>query len=306
MKSSMKRLACIGLALPFFACVIPFVHSHREQPHTPQAIQRFSDETAALTRAPDAPALPEVTHSMSAAVEALPDVKDGGQLALDVRNKADAMTQKGPDETEALARASLNTALEAVRRARPSVSQADRDKAVEGAHQAIEKIEPGQRGTINGAYMEVARAMVVVTGGGQGAAGQSELSQLVARFAVEEPADARRTGAQAVAAMGDALQRLPRPPAHAGHIAHELRKRADELAKAEPLDYSAQLKDALSLVVRSLDGAARSPAERSLLDEAHVAVDTIRPDRPLQLQEAAVQEALRLVADAIAAGVSAP
>jgi hypothetical protein len=145
-----------------------------------------------------------------------------------------------------------------------------------------------------------------VTGGGKGAAGQSELSQLVARFAVEEPGDARRTGAQAIAAMGDALQRLPHPPAHAGHTARELRKRADGLAKAEPLDYSAQLKDALSLVVRSLDRAQVSPAERSLLNEAHVAVDAIRPDRPLQLQEAAVQEALRLVADAITVGVSAP
>jgi hypothetical protein len=152
---------------------------------------------------------------------------------------------------------------------------------------------------------EVARAMVIVTGGGQGAAGQSELSQLVARFAVAEPADARRTGAQAIAAMADALPRLPRPPAHAMHTAHKLRKRAEELAKAEPLDYAAQLKDALSLVVGALDRAAVSPAERSLLDEARVAVDAIRPDRPLQLQEAAVQEALRLVSDAITVAISA-
>ena len=110
--------------------------------------------------------------------------------------------------------------------------------------------------------------MVVVTGGSTGAATGSELSQLVARFAVEQPDDARRTGAQAIAAMGDALLRLPLAPEHARRTAHELRKRAERLATAPPLDYAGQLKDALSLVVRSLVRAAAPPAERRLLDEA--------------------------------------
>jgi hypothetical protein len=148
--------------------------------------------------------------------------------------------------------------------------------------------------------------MVVVTGGPAGPARGSELSQLVARFAVEEPDDARRTGAQTIAAMGDALERLPRAPEHARKTAHELRKRADRIAKAPPLDYSGQLKDALSLVVRALDRAVVSLAERHLVDEAWVAVEAIRADRPLELQQAAAGDALRLVTDAITVSVSAP
>ena len=156
---------------------------------------------------------------MSVAIEALPDVEGGDQLALEVRKQAEAMTQRGPNETDALARASLDAALEAVRRAKPSVPQGDKDKAVEVARQAIQKVEPGQRATIDIAYREVARAMVVVTGGRAEAATGSELSQLVARFAVEEPDDARRTGAQVIAAMADALRRLPLPPEHAERTA---------------------------------------------------------------------------------------
>jgi hypothetical protein len=301
----MKRLAWVMLVLPPFGCVIPFVHSHREKPHAPEAVLRFSNEAQALSRAPATPTLPEVTRSMSAAIEALPDVKEVDRLALEVRKQADVMTQKGPHETDALALASLETALEAVRRAKATVSPADKDKAVKVAHEAIEKIELGQRATINVAYSEVARAMVVITGGHAGAATGSELSQLVARFAVEDPDDARRTGAQALAAMADALDRLPRASEHARHTARELRKRAARLANAPSLEYSGQLKDALSLVVGSLERTEVSPAERRLLDEARVAVDAIRADRPLELQKAAEQEALRLVSDAFTVSVSA-
>jgi hypothetical protein len=301
----MKRRAWVVLVLPLSGCVIPFVHSHREEPHAPEAVLRFSNAAQALTRAPATPTLPEVTHSMSVAIEALPDVKDADRLALAVRKQAAMMAQKGSHETEALARASLETALAAVRRANPAVAPADKDKAVEIAHQAIEKIEPEQRATINAAYNEVARAMVVITGGHARAATGSELSQLVARFAVEEPDDARRTGAQAIAAMGDALERLPRAPGHVKSVARELRKRAARLANAPPLEYSGPLKDALSLVVGSRDRAEVSPAEQRLLDEARVAVDAIRPDRPLELQKAEAQEALRLVSDAFTVSVSA-
>jgi hypothetical protein len=58
-------------------------------------------------------------------------------------------------------------------------------------------------------------------------------------------------------------------------------------------------------VVGSLDRAAAAPAERRLVDEARAAVDAIRDDRPLALQQAAAQEALRLVTDAITVSVSA-
>jgi hypothetical protein len=301
----MKRLAWLTLVLLLSGCVIPFVHSHREKPHPPEAVQRFSEKAQALTRAPGAPGLPDVTRSMSGAIEALPDVKGGDRLALEVRKQADAMAQRGPDETDALARASLDAALEAVRRAKPSVPQRDKDQAVEVARQAIQKLEPGQPATINIAYREVARAMVVVTGGRAGAAPGSELSQLVARFSAEEPEDARRTGAQVIAAMGEALERAPHPPEHGRHTAHELRKRADRLAKAATLEYAGQLKDALSLVVGSLDRAAVPSAERHRLDEAKAAVDAIRDDRPLELQQAAAAAALHLVTDALTVSVSA-
>jgi hypothetical protein len=291
----MKRL--LWLALPLSGCVVPFAHSHREKPQTPAAVHRFSEKAQALTRAPGAPGLPEVTSSMSDAIEALPDVKGGDQLALEVEKQAQAMTQR-PDETDALARASLGSALEAVRRAKPSVHERGKDQAVEVARQAIQKVEPGKEETLHIAYQEVARAMVVITGG-RAASNEGELSQLVARFAVDEPDDARRTGAQVIAAMGDALPRSSHPPEHAARVAKELHTRADRLATASSLDYAGQLKDALSLAVGSFDRAAVPPAQRRRLDEAKLAADAIRDDRPLALQQAAATEALRLATDAI-------
>jgi hypothetical protein len=286
------------LVLPLPACVLPFVHSHREKAQTPDAVQRFSAKAQALARTPAAPGLSEVTYAMAAAIEALPEVKGGDQLAMEVSQQAGAMLER-PNETDTLARDSLDKALEAVRRAKPSVPKGDKEKAVERAHGAVDKVEPGQKATIDTAYREVARAMVVVTGGRAQAEAGDELSQLVARFAIEEPDDARRTGAQAIAAMGDALPRLPHPPEHAEHVAKELRKRADRLAKASRLDYARQLKDALSLAVGSFDRAAVSPAQRRRLDEAKVALAAIRDDRPLALQQAAAQAALQMVTDAI-------
>jgi hypothetical protein len=300
----MKRPTRIALVLPLCGCVLPFVHSHREEQRTPAAVLRFSSEAQALMRAPGAPALPEVTRSMSDAIEALPNVDGGGGLASEVRKQADAMAEAAPSEADERARASLGKALEAVRRAKASASQADKDKAVEAARQAIEKVAPGQRATINVAYAEVARAMVVVSGGHAPAATGSELSQLVARFSVEERDEARRTGAQAIAAMGDALQHLPRAPEHAERTAGELRKRAERLATAPALDYAGQLKEGLRLVVGALDRATVSPAQRRLVDEAKVAVEAIRADRPLELQQPALAAALRLVTDAIEVGVT--
>jgi hypothetical protein len=302
---SMRRLPWVGLVLPLFGCVMPFVHSHREQPQAPAAVQRFSHEAQARARATGAPGLPDVTRSMGDAIEALPDVKGGDQLAQKVLKQADEMRQRGPDQTDALARASLEAALEAVRRAKPAVPQRNKDQAIEVARHAIEKIEPGHQATVDIAYQDVAHAMVVVTGGRAGAETGSELSQLVARFAVEEPDDARRTGAQAIAVMGDELPRLALPPEHASRTARELRKRADRLATAPALEYAGQLKDALSLVVGSLDRATASPAERRLLDEAKVSVGAIRADRPLDLQQAAAAAALRLVTDAITVSLTA-
>jgi hypothetical protein len=287
----MTRLAPVGLVLGLCGCVIPFVHSTKQERHTPDAVRRFAERAQALARTPGNPGLPEVTRSMSVAIDAL-DIDGAEQLALEVEKKAEAMRQPGGDQT-ALARASLDVALEAIRRVQPAVPKPDKDKVVEAARQAIEKVAPGQEATINVAYGEVAHAMVVVSGGHPRVQAGSELSQLVSRFAVEEPEDARRTGAQVLAAMADALQHVP---GRAKGAERELRKRAEELAKASPLDYAGQLKEALSKVIGSLPPGPR-------LDEAKVAVQAIRADRPLDLQQAAAVDALRLVSDAL--GVSA-
>jgi hypothetical protein len=301
---STKQLAWVGLALTLFGCVrIPFVRKHRDKPLPPEAVRRFSDQAQALTQAPGAPGLPEVTRSMSFAIEALPDVVGGDQLAKEVRQQAKVMQQ---NPTDAPVRASLDAALEAVKRAKPDVSKPSRDQAVEVARQAIQNVDSGQPATVGIAYRDVARAMVVVTGGRPRVPTGNELSRLVARLAVDEPSDARRTGAQAIAALADALEQLPLKPKHAGRTAHELRKRAGQLAAASALDYAGQLKDALSLAVGALDRADAPPAVQRLLDEAQVAVDAIRPDRPLELQRPQAQEALRLVADAITVSVNRP
>ena len=73
--SSLTRLRQLGLVLTLSGCVIPFVHNRPEKAQTPDAVQRFSAQAQALTRAPGAPSLPEVTRSMSVAIEALPDVR---------------------------------------------------------------------------------------------------------------------------------------------------------------------------------------------------------------------------------------
>jgi hypothetical protein len=294
------------IVLTMFGCVrIPFVHPHAEDPKPPQAVQRFSDEAHQLTRSPGAPSLSEVTSSMSDAIEALPEVSGADQLALSVRKQAEAMRHGGAKEVDAMARGCLDVALEAVRRAKATVSQEDKDRAVGVARQAIEKVEPGHAAALANAYLEVARAMVMVTGGHAEVATGSELSHLVTRFAIAQPDAALRTGAQAIAALADALGRLPLAKEHAERTPKELRKRAERLAIAPPLDYAEQFKDALSLALRALDRPSALPAERRLLDEAKVAIEAIRTDRPLEMQRANAQEALRLIADALTVRVTA-
>src|SRR6185369_7080563 len=108
---------------------------------------------------------------------------------------------------------------------------------------------------------------------------------------------AQRTCAQAMAALADALGRLPLAKEHAGRTPEELRKRAERLATAPPLEYAEQFREALSLALRALDRPSASPAERALLDEAKVAVEAIHTNRPLEMQRAAAQESLRLISD---------
>jgi hypothetical protein len=123
----MKPVALVVLVLPPFGCVIPFVHTHREQSQAPAAVQRFSQQAQALARAPGAPSLPDVTRSMSDAIEALPQVKGGDQVGARGPQAGGGDDAARAERTGALARASLDVALEAVRRAKPSVPQGDQN-----------------------------------------------------------------------------------------------------------------------------------------------------------------------------------
>jgi hypothetical protein len=129
---------------------------------------------------------------------------------------------------------------------------------------------------------------------------------LVSHFAAQEPENARRTGAQVIAAMGQAIEKLPEPATRAGHTARKLREQAEQLATASALDYAVQLKESLSLVLRSLERDSSPPTERRWLDAATAAVELIREDRPLALQHAAMADALRLVVDVITLRLNAP
>jgi hypothetical protein len=293
-----RRVGLVALVLPVVGCVIPGGHHGRVVPHSPEAVQRFTRKAEALVGTPSAPSLSELTYSMSAAVEALPQVKDGEQLEQRLSKLAEEMNER-PNEAETLARSSLDVALEAVERARPPIPRQDKDRAVDGARRAITKAKAGEPTTVVAAYREVARAMQLLTNGTGEAARGGELSQLVARFTVDEPDDAQRTGAQAIAAMAEALKGLAWPAEGAEHSAKELEARAEKLAKASSLEYAGQLKAALSLSLRALDRAALPAAERRLLDEARPAVEAIRDDRPLALQHAAAAVALRLVTEAM-------
>ena len=297
---------CRLLVLTLSGCVIPLVHNRREKPQTPEAVQRFSAQAHALTRAPGAPSLPEVTRSMSVAIEALPDVTDGDRLASEVRTQAEAMRQRAPNETDALARTSLNAALEAVRRAKPNVPQADKDQAVEVARRAIEKIDPAERATVDVAYREVASAMVVVTGGRTGAATGSELSQLVARFAVEQPDDARRTGAQAIAAMSDALAA---PAARAGARTATPPASCASARSGSRRPRRSSMRGSSRRRCRSWSARSLAPPRRPRIG----ACSTRRRSRWMRsapivrwsCKPAAAQDALRLVTDAMTVSVTA-
>jgi hypothetical protein len=283
---------------------LPFFRGKREAPRMPAMVQRFADEASALGIEPTQPELPAVTRTLGHAVESLPWTATAGELGAQIASEANAMEKDGTGKEVDHARRSLTLALQAADAVKKAPgSQAERQRALAGARQAVESLAAGsQRPAIENAYRAVARALLVVCGGGGAAATDNPLAEMVARFAVEDADQARRTGAQLTFAMATALDELPQHPAKVAQLAAKLREHAQKLADAETLDYSARLKDALTIAVDALarvERAQRFSALETLCAEARAAVKSIIAERPFELQRPAAQDAVRLIADAL-------
>jgi hypothetical protein len=290
------------MSLLLIGC-IPFLHSKPEPPRMPAMVERFAAEASALGIEPAQPTLPAVTRTLGHAVEALPWTKNGAELGAQIGAEAQAMEKDGAAEEVEHARRSLSLELEAADAVKQTAgSQAERERALLGARQSVESLAVSSRPAVEDAYRAVARALLAVCGGGGLASTSNPLADLVARFAVEDADAARRTGAQLAFAMASTLDELPAAPHKNAQRAAELRKHAQRLADAGTLDYSAQLKEALTIAVDALtavERAQRFSALAALRAEARAAVGRINADRPFELQRAAAQDAVRLLADAL-------
>jgi hypothetical protein len=262
-------------------------------------VQRFAAEASQLDRPPSSPRLSDVTHVLARAVESLPHSPPARQLAQQIEAEARAM--EGDTASVEHAKKSATLALQAVEgMVTPSGSKSERQRVLDQAHEAVSNLGAGAatgawRAAVDEAYLGVARAMLIATGGG--AMPDRDLPGLVARLSIEDTDEARLTGAQILYAMAGAFEALQ----HTGHT-DDLRKQADELASAEPLDYSPRLKAALGIAVealRSVEKRAPRPVLASLRAQAQAAVERISPQRPFALQRAAVQDAMRIIADAL-------
>jgi hypothetical protein len=263
---------------------LPFFGAKREPPRTPAAVQRFASAADALGLPPSSPPLPEVTRLLGAAVESLPNAPGARERAQEIDGQAQSMRGDFAADSQR-ARLSLSLAVQGLQQMRkPSGSKKDRERALQEVRQAL--------GVAEG-YRAVARALQLFTGGPAGLAAGSALPALVARFSVEDDDMARRTGAQALFAISEALTAL-------AVDAGDLRQRAERVAGAAPLEYARALREALTRAVAALRTAkATNAAFTALADQAREAVERIAPDRPFELQRAAAQDALRLIAAAI-------
>jgi hypothetical protein len=283
-----KRLCLIGLALQWLVMVsagcLPFFGGKRAPPRAPAAVQRFAAGASALGLPPSPPPLSEVTRLLASAVESLPNAPGARERAREIDAQAQAMHGDAADDGRR-ARLSMSLALQALQKMRkPAGSKQDREHALQNVQETV---------GVHDGYRAVARALAIFTGGQPGLIAGAALPALVARFAIEDDDMARRTGAQAVFAVGEALR------AH-GVDAGNLSQRAEQLASAAPLEYAPALRDALQQAVEALRKVKASAAAfASLTAEAHDAVERIARDRPFELQRPAAQDALRLIADAL-------
>jgi hypothetical protein len=281
---------------------IPFVKTKEGRPLPPLIIERFAREAATLGALEPMP-LAAVTRTMASAVDTLPAVAGGEELSRRIRARAETMAHR-PEDAAALARPALDDALTALRRSTSRVSGRVRDEALASAERAIAELGPKEPLNVAGAYVAVAGAMVHVTGGQVSASPAMDVDALVARLAAAELDDAGRIGAEVVHALSGAARALARPDASTKGDA--LDKPAARLSKSPALDFAPLLKQSLSKVAATLDGSRLPPASRRLLQQARRAVEAIRIDRPFDLQRAIVQDAVRLLADALTVAGSTP
>src|SRR5204863_5137563 len=130
-------------------------------------------------------------------------------------------------------------------------------------------------------------------------ASAGELQILATRFATEEAEQARITGAQALQALASAIEALPQPTKERSEAIQDLRSRADALPGASSLSYSRRIREALESAVSGLANAGVAGVPIALVAEARRAVGRIDIERPFELQRAAVQDALRVLVDAV-------
>jgi hypothetical protein len=277
------RFALQGLVALSAGC-LPFFGNKGAPPRTPAAVERFADAARALGVPPSPPPLADVTRQLADAVESLPNAPGARERSQEIAAQAQSMHGVAADDS-APAQRSLAVALQAVQQMKkPAGSKKERERALQDVREAI---------GVKDGYRTMARALLVFTGGHPGLPAGATLPVLVAQLSVEDDDMARRTGSQAVFAVGEALRALDGD-------AGDLGQRAEQLARAAPLEYAPALHDALERAVAALRRLRASPpAFADLGAQAHDAVERIARDRPFELQRAAAQDALRLIADAL-------
>jgi hypothetical protein len=266
------------------ASCLPFFGSKGEPPRTSLAIQRFGTGASELGLPPSPPSLAEVTGLLADAVESLPDAPGAHERAQEIAAHAHAMHGVAEEDSQH-ARLSLELALGVLQQMKkPSGSKKQRQRALTAVQQAV---------GVDDGYRALARALVMFSGGLPGLAVGAMLPALVARLCVENDDIARRTVAEALVDIDEALRALHVDPGDLG-------QRAQKLSSAAPLDYAPVLHDALARAVAALrTHRATAPAFATLVAEAGDAVERITRDRPFELQRSATQDALRLISDAL-------
>jgi hypothetical protein len=270
---------------------LPFFGSKGQPPRTSLAIQRFATAASQLGVPPTPLPLDEATRMLADAVESLPRAPGAHERAQQIIAHAQAMHGVAAEDDQQ-ARLSVELALGALQQMKkPSGSKKERKRALTAVGEVV---------GVHDAYRALARALVLFSGGQPGLASGSTVRALVARLSVENDDIARRTIAEALYAIADALRALHLNPG-------DLSQRAEKLTSAAPLDYAPALHDALERAAAALRNyKASNPAFETLASDAHEAVERVTRDRPFELQRSAVQDALRLITDALTVAAPTP
>ena len=304
--NGIARGACLAC---LWAGCFPFAPNKPEQPRTPAMVQRFADETSALGVAPSPPRLTDLTRTMARAVESLPRQRQAHEMGRQIDAEAQAMEPPATAADEAEhAHRSLTLALEAIEKMnKPAGASADRQRALQEAHQAVDALAPAARAAesrtaLENAYRAVGSVMLLSVSGEHGAAAGAAIwarwsrasrsgsragaPRLSRRSCTRWPVRSRRclrrrrrcnTWPRSCAAAPNGWRRRPRSTT---------RRSSKRAAVAE---------DAIAAVEKP----QRFAALESLRTQARAAIAAVSAERPFELQRPAVQDAFRLLADAL-------